>query len=76
MLRRLRHRRAVARAPSGGHGGAEPGYDSLIPAFDELTGVPIVLNTSFNENEPIVTTPQEAIETLLKTTMDALVLGN
>ena len=42
----------------------------------ERTGVPIVLNTSFNENEPIVMTPEHAVETFAKTKMDLLVLGN
>jgi len=53
-----------------------PRYWRLISAFDELTGVPILLNTSFNENEPIVMTPAHAIETFQKTRMDMLVLGN
>ena len=53
-----------------------PRYYQLISDFAELTGVPIVLNTSFNENEPIVCTPQEAIDCFLKTRMDALYLGN
>jgi carbamoyltransferase len=53
-----------------------PRYRKLIEAFDELTGVPILLNTSFNENEPIVMTPAQAIETFQKTRMDMLVLGN
>jgi carbamoyltransferase len=53
-----------------------PRYHRLISEFDALTGVPIVLNTSFNENEPIVMTPEEAIETFTKTRMDTLVLGN
>ena len=53
-----------------------PRYYKLISAFDELTGVPIVLNTSFNENEPIVMTPHEAVDTFQKTKMDVLVLGN
>jgi len=53
-----------------------PRYWQLISAFDELTGVPILLNTSFNENEPIVMTPAQAIETFQKTRMDLLVLGN
>jgi carbamoyltransferase len=48
----------------------------LISDFAELTGVPVVLNTSFNENEPIVCTPQEAIDCFRKTRMDALYLGN
>jgi carbamoyltransferase len=53
-----------------------PRYWRLISAFDELTGVPILLNTSFNENEPIVMTPSQALETFQKTRMDMLVLGN
>lgn len=53
-----------------------PLYWELIKAFGNLTGVPVVLNTSFNENEPIVCTPQEAIECFLRTKMDVLVLGN
>jgi carbamoyltransferase len=53
-----------------------PRYYRLIREFERQTGVPIVLNTSFNENEPIVMTPQEAIDTFLKTKMDVLVLGN
>jgi carbamoyltransferase len=53
-----------------------PRYYDLISEFDKLTGVPVVLNTSFNENEPIVCTPRHAIECFLKTRMDALYLGN
>jgi carbamoyltransferase len=53
-----------------------PRYHRLISEFDRLTGVPIVLNTSFNENEPIVMTPEQAVDTFLKTKMDVLVLGN
>jgi carbamoyltransferase len=53
-----------------------PRYHRLISEFDRLTGVPIVLNTSFNENEPIVMTPAEAADTFAKTKMDVLVLGN
>jgi carbamoyltransferase len=53
-----------------------PRYYGLIREFEKQTGVPIVLNTSFNENEPIVMTPQEAVDTFLKTKMDVLVLGN
>jgi carbamoyltransferase len=51
-------------------------YYQLISDFDALTGVPIVLNTSFNENEPIVCTPRDAIECFAKTRMDVLYLGN
>ena len=53
-----------------------PLYWSLINAFGEQTGVPVVLNTSFNENEPIVCNPLEAIDCFRRTKMDALVLGN
>jgi len=42
----------------------------------EQTGVPIVLNTSFNENEPVVCKPEEAIDCFLRTRMDVLVLGD
>jgi len=51
-------------------------YYQLISDFNELTGVPVVLNTSFNENEPIVCTPREAIDCFMKTLMDVLYLGN
>jgi carbamoyltransferase len=54
----------------------EPRYYRLIEEFGRLTGVPVLLNTSFNENEPIVMTPTEAIDTFSKTKMDVLVLGN
>jgi carbamoyltransferase len=53
-----------------------PKYHSLIQKFKALTGVPMVLNTSFNENEPVVCKPSEAIECFLRTKMDVLVLGN
>ena len=51
-------------------------YYQLISDFAALTGVPVVLNTSFNENEPIVCTPQHAIQCFRKTKMDVLYLGN
>jgi carbamoyltransferase len=51
-------------------------YYDLITEFDKLTGVPILLNTSFNENEPIVCTPRDAIECFKKTRMDVLYMGN
>ena len=44
--------------------------------FGEITGVPVLLNTSFNENEPIVNTPQEALDCFLRTEMDVLVMGS
>jgi len=55
---------------------ANPQYHALISAFRDLTGVPVVLNTSFNDNEPIVCRPEEAIDCFLRTKMDALVLGD
>ncbi len=54
----------------------EPIYHRLIERFNEKTGVPILLNTSFNENEPIVNTPQEALDCYLRTKMDVLVMDN
>jgi len=54
---------------------SNPLYWSLIKAFDTLTGVPMLLNTSFNENEPIVLTPAEALDCFLRTSMDVIVLG-
>lgn len=53
-----------------------PRYYHLISAFHELTGVPMVLNTSFNENEPVVCSPQEALDCFLRTNMDVLIMGN
>jgi carbamoyltransferase len=55
---------------------ANPRYWQLIAAFERQTGVPMVLNTSFNENEPIVNTPAEALDCFLRTRMDRLVLGD
>jgi carbamoyltransferase len=54
----------------------EPKYYGLIHAFYQKTGVPIILNTSFNENEPIVNTPDEAYACFSRTRMDMLVMGN
>jgi carbamoyltransferase len=53
-----------------------PRYWALIKAFEDATGVPVLLNTSFNENEPIVNMPGEALACFLRTRMDRLVLGN
>lgn len=53
-----------------------PRYYGLIDAFRKKTGVPILLNTSFNENEPIVNSPGEALDCFLRTQMDMLVLEN
>ena len=55
---------------------ANPMYWSLIHEFAELTGVPVLLNTSFNENEPIVLKPSEALDCFLRTNMDVLVMGH
>jgi carbamoyltransferase len=51
-----------------------PRYHGLIRHFYQETGVPVLVNTSFNENEPIVNTPQEALDCYLRTKMDMLVL--
>lgn len=58
------------------HRDVAPRYHALIDAFRSRTGVPMLLNTSFNENEPIVNTPAEALECFLRTEMDMLVLEN
>jgi len=51
-------------------------YYALIKAFFDKTGVPMLLNTSFNENEPVVCTPEEAMACFLRTNMDVLVMGS
>ena len=53
-----------------------PLYWKLIRRFGDLTGVPVLLNTSFNENEPIVNTPAQAIDCFLRTKMDVLAIGS
>jgi carbamoyltransferase len=53
-----------------------PLYWKLIRRFEEVTGVPVLLNTSFNENEPIVQTPAQAIDCFLRTRMDVLSIGS
>jgi carbamoyltransferase len=53
-----------------------PRYYRLIEYFRDLTQVPMVLNTSFNENEPVVCAPNEALDCFLRTKMDALVVGD
>lgn len=53
-----------------------PKYYRLIEAFCDITGVPMVLNTSFNENEPVVCKPEEALDCFLRTKMDVLVMAN
>ena len=49
-------------------------FYSVIDEFFKITGIPLILNTSFNENEPIVCKPEEAIECFLRTNMDILIL--
>src|SRR5213082_3193201 len=58
------------------HRETNPLYHQLITSFCELTSVPLVLNTSFNENEPVVCRPEEALDCFLRTKMDVLVLGS
>jgi carbamoyltransferase len=52
-----------------------PLYYDLISAFERKTGIPVILNTSFNENEPIVEHPSQAVDCYLRTKMDVLALG-
>lgn len=54
---------------------SNPRYWHLIKSFEKVSAVPIILNTSFNENEPIVLTPEEALACFLRTHMDTIVLG-
>lgn len=58
------------------HQSANPRYYKLISEFNNLTGVPMLLNTSFNENEPVVCKPEEALNCFLRTKMDVLVMGD
>jgi carbamoyltransferase len=53
-----------------------PLYYDLVKTFGERTGIPVLINTSFNENEPIICNPTEAVDCYLRTRMDVLVLGN
>jgi carbamoyltransferase len=53
-----------------------PLYWSLIKRFGDLSGVPVLINTSFNENEPIVNTPAQAIDCFMRTNMDVLSIGS
>ena len=55
---------------------SNPLYYMLINQFKKITGVPMILNTSFNENEPVVCKPEEALETFLRTKIDLLILGH
>jgi len=53
-----------------------PKYWELISEFEKITGVPVILNTSFNENEPIVCTVQDAVNCFLRTEFDCLAIGD
>ncbi|MGZ4030557.1 MAG: carbamoyltransferase C-terminal domain-containing protein, partial [Tumebacillaceae bacterium] len=53
-----------------------PRYHKLISEFHKLTGVPVVLNTSYNDSEPIVCTPRDAVKTFLRANIDALAIGD
>jgi carbamoyltransferase len=55
---------------------SNPRYYSLIESFSAITDVPMVLNTSFNENEPVVCNPEQALDCFLRTEMDVLVIEN
>jgi carbamoyltransferase len=55
---------------------SNPRYYGLIEAFGHLTGVPVLLNTSFNRTEPIVASPADAVSCYLRTGMDVLVMGD
>jgi carbamoyltransferase len=52
-----------------------PRYHRLIESYRDFTGIPMVLNTSFNENEPVVCEPKEALDCFLRTRMDVLIMG-
>jgi carbamoyltransferase len=54
---------------------SNPRFWKLLKAFGEITGVPLLINTSFNDNEPIVAAPREAIDCFIRTDMDLLVMG-
>lgn len=81
----LEHQRKVIPAVTHADGTARvhtvsrainPRYWELIDEFAKITGVPVIINTSFNENEPIVCTPQDAVECFLRTEFDVLAIGN
>jgi carbamoyltransferase len=74
QLSAVNHVDDTGRLQSVGHQ-ENPLYYELIRAFEQKTGIPVVLNTSFNENEPIVCQPEEAIDCFKRTRMDALAIG-
>jgi Carbamoyltransferase C-terminus len=68
-----RKRKILEAKPETVSAHTNPRHWHLIDAFRDLTGVPMVLNTSFNENEPVVCTPEEALDCFLRTSMDVFV---
>ena len=74
-LSAITHEDGTGRVQTVTHEQNELYYD-LIAAFEERTGIPVLLNTSFNENEPIVHTPEQAIDCFARTRMDALGIGS
>jgi carbamoyltransferase len=75
LIPAVTHADGTGRLQSVDHA-VSPRYYDLIDAFRRKTGVPILLNTSFNENEPIVNSPEQALDCFLRTDMDMLVLEN
>ena len=80
VLRPPRLRRAAMRHCGSGrlqtvYQRTSPRYHRLIESYRDLTCIPMVLNTSFNENEPVVCEPKEALDCFLRTKMDLLVMG-
>jgi carbamoyltransferase len=75
VLQAITHVDGTGRLQTVNHS-QNPLYYRLIREFENLTGVPVLLNTSFNENEPIVDTPEQALACFLRTKMDVLVIGN
>ncbi len=74
LIPAVTHRDGTARVQTVSKA-SNPRYWAVINEFGNQTGIPMVLNTSFNENEPIVCTPEEAVNCYLKTRIDVLVLG-
>jgi carbamoyltransferase len=74
LLPGITHQDGTARIQTV-HGGRQPVLHRLLKLFGERTGVPVLINTSFNENEPIVCRPAEAVDCFLRTKMDVLVFN-
>ena len=71
----MRHRLVCGLLAADGLSAHHPRYHRLIESYRDLTGIPMVLNTSFNENEPVVCEPKEALDCFLRTRMDVLIMG-